>query len=49
MGILNLRNMWRTPFEKKRLLEAGVTDEVLDAAISAFIIEVLYEKLTLIV
>ena len=39
--ILDLRARWRKDKkESKRLEEAGVTDEVLDAAISAFVIEV---------
>ncbi len=39
--ILGLRSQWkRNKKESTRLEEAGVTDEVLNAAISAFIIEV---------
>ncbi|KAG9508849.1 Protein-tyrosine sulfotransferase 2, partial [Fragariocoptes setiger] len=40
--ILNLRNSWlKAPFESQRLLEAGITPEVLDSAISAFMLEII--------
>ncbi|MCL4129667.1 UNVERIFIED_CONTAM: hypothetical protein GTU68_007985, partial [Idotea baltica] len=39
--ILQMRQQWkRSPKESMRLQEAGVTDEVLDEAISSFILEV---------
>lgn len=40
--ILNDRNMWmRGPIEKKRLHEAGVTPDVLDAAVGEFMLEII--------
>lgn len=40
--LLGMRSQWaRSPREAKRLLEAGLTDEVLDSALAAFILEVI--------
>lgn len=40
--LLNLRNGWvKAPIESKRLQEAGISPEVLDAAVSAFILEII--------
>lgn len=40
--ILGLRQQWmKAPFESKRLQEAGVTSEVLDSAVAAFILEII--------
>lgn len=39
--ILGIRQQWmKQPFEARRLQEAGITSEVLDSAVSAFILEV---------
>lgn len=40
--ILGMRSHWeRSELEKKRLVEAGITGDVLDSAISAFILEII--------
>lgn len=40
--LLNLRNSWlKAPFESERLLEAGITAEVLDRAVGEFMIEII--------
>lgn len=40
--LLNLRNSWLgAPFESQRLLEAGITSEVLDRAVGAFMLEII--------
>ncbi|CAN7944210.1 unnamed protein product [Ixodes pacificus] len=40
--LLSLKQQWvKNPTEMHRLLEGGITDEVLDAAMSAFILEVI--------
>ncbi|GFN95475.1 protein-tyrosine sulfotransferase 2 [Plakobranchus ocellatus] len=40
--ILGIRMQWsRSPLEKKRLDEAGVTDQVIDSAVKAFILEII--------
>ncbi|XP_053212582.1 protein-tyrosine sulfotransferase 2-like [Panonychus citri] len=39
--LLGIRAQWmKSPFESRRLQEAGITPEVLDSAISAFILEI---------
>lgn len=40
--ILGMRTQWeRAPTEKRRLREAGITDDVLDAAVTSFILEII--------
>lgn len=40
--LLNLRNSWlKAPFESQRLLEAGITADVLDHAIGEFMLEII--------
>ena len=40
--LLGMRGQWaRSPKESKRLAEAGLTDEVIDSALAAFILEVI--------
>lgn len=40
--LLNLRNTWlKAPFESRRLLEAGITADVLDNAIGEFMLEII--------
>lgn len=40
--LLNLRNSWlKAPFESERLLEAGITPQVLDNAIGEFMLEII--------
>lgn len=40
--LLNLRNSWlKSPFESERLLEAGITPQVLDNAIGEFMLEII--------
>lgn len=40
--MLNLRNSWvKAPIESKRLLEAGITQEVLDRAVGEFMLEII--------
>lgn len=40
--LLNLRNNWiKAPFESQRLLEAGITADVLDHAVGEFILEII--------
>ena len=40
--ILGSRQQWaKAPYESKRLQEAGVTSEVLDSAVAAFILEII--------
>lgn len=40
--MLGFRQQWmRAPFESRRLKEAGITAEVLDSAVSAFILEII--------
>lgn len=40
--MLNMRNMWlKAPFEVERLLEAGVTSDVIDNAIGEFVLEII--------
>lgn len=40
--ILGLRQQWmKAPFESRRLQEAGVTSDVLDSAVAAFILEII--------
>ncbi|XP_053211457.1 protein-tyrosine sulfotransferase 1-like [Panonychus citri] len=39
--LLGIRGQWmKSPYESRRLIEAGITSEVLDSAISAFILEI---------
>lgn len=45
--ILGMRGQWkRNAKENKRLEEAGITDEVIDAAVSGFITEVSISEIT---
>lgn len=40
--ILSMRQQWmKAPFESRRLKEAGISSEVLDSAVSAFILEII--------
>lgn len=40
--LLNLRNSWlKAPFESERLLEAGITSDVLDNAVGEFMLEII--------
>lgn len=40
--LLNLRNSWlKAPFESQRLLEAGITQDVLDNAVGEFMLEII--------
>jgi len=40
--LLNLRNSWlKAPFESQRLLEAGITADVLDRAVGEFMLEII--------
>lgn len=40
--LLNLRNSWlKAPFESQRLVEAGITAEVLDRAVAEFMLEII--------
>jgi protein-tyrosine sulfotransferase len=40
--LLNLRNSWlKAPFESQRLLEAGITADVLDHAVGEFMLEIM--------
>lgn len=40
--LLNLRNNWlKAPFESQRLLEAGITADVLDRAVGEFMLEII--------
>lgn len=40
--ILGLRQQWmKAPFESRRLKEAGISSEVLDSAVAAFILEII--------
>lgn len=40
--LLNLRNSWlKAPFESQRLLEAGITPDVLDRAVGEFMLEII--------
>jgi len=40
--VLNLRNSWlKAPFESQRLLEAGITPDVLDRAVGEFMLEII--------
>ena len=40
--MIDLRNAWsQAPKEAERLLNAGITDELIDSALSAFILEII--------
>lgn len=40
--LLNMRNVWlKSPFESQRLLEAGISADVLDNAVGEFILEII--------